>query len=94
LARLSAPGSGCCALMGASASDLTRLVSLPWGQRLASRSAWLWVGDGIGQQFAIRVSNPALELRLDLGEGGGWVVRRGRARAAKLVCLPDGAEWE
>ncbi len=88
---LSGGGANGCAttLLGASSSDLPRLVAVPWGQRLLLRSRWAWIGEGIGAQYSVRISNSLAELKVPLEEGDGWVVWKGRARVARFPVSLD-----
>lgn len=82
-------GSRATTLLGAAASDLAKLVAVPWGQRLLLRGRWAWIGEGIGTQYSVRISNSLAELKTPLEEGDGWVVWKGRARMARFPVSPD-----
>lgn len=76
-------------VIGVASSELSRLHNEPWGQRMLSKGQCLWVGDGLGSQYTIKVTTPASTLRQDVGEGSGFLIEKGKAGLTKMLYRDD-----
>lgn len=72
-------------ILGVSSANLNRIQSEAWGQKLLAQKVAIWVGDGLSNQYTIKVTTPLSELKKDVGEGSGYLIDKGKALLTKLV---------
>jgi DNA segregation ATPase FtsK/SpoIIIE, S-DNA-T family len=56
-----------------------------WFKAKVSLSDGIWIGNGIADQYALKISNINNELYQDIGESLGYKVSKGKARLIKLI---------
>ena len=56
-----------------------------WYKPNADLSDAIWIGNGIGNQFTIKVTTAARILRAELPPGFGYIVKKGKANVVKLI---------
>ena len=57
----------------------------PWYKGNADLSEGVWLGNGIGNQFTLKVTTNSRLLRAELEPGFGYCIRKGRASLIKLM---------
>lgn len=57
----------------------------PWYKPNADLSDAIWLGNGLGNQFTIKVTTSSKLLREELPEGYGYIVKKGKASVVKLI---------
>ena len=56
-----------------------------WYKGNADMSEGIWIGNGIGNQFTIKVTTNSRLLRAEVEPGFGYVIRKGKAELMKLM---------
>ncbi len=56
-----------------------------WYKPNADLSDAIWIGNGISNQFTIKVTTPSRILRVELPPGFGYIVKKGKANVVKLL---------
>ena len=56
-----------------------------WYKNSANMSSAVWIGNGISNQFTIKVTTNARLLRTELHPGFGYNIRKGRATVTKFI---------
>ncbi len=57
----------------------------PWYKTNADLSEGIWLGNGIGNQFTLKVTTNSRVLREEIQPGFGYVIRKGKAVLIKLI---------
>ena len=57
----------------------------PWYKANIDLSEGIWIGNGIANQFTLKVTTNARILRADVPPGFGYVIRKGKAVLIKLI---------
>lgn len=82
-------GCGYSFIIGINSNNLNRLQNEIWGQKLLSQKTALWIGDGLSNQYVLRVTTPLSELKKDVGEGTGYLIEKGKASLVKLLMADE-----
>ena len=56
-----------------------------WYKNNANLSDAIWIGNGLGNQFTIKVTTSSRLLREELPPGFGYIIRKGKANVVKLI---------
>ena len=56
-----------------------------WYKNAVDDSQGIWIGNGISDQYAIKLMSTPRELREEIPEGFGYVVKNGKAALVKLI---------
>ena len=56
-----------------------------WYKESVDDSQGIWLGNGISDQFTLKLLSTPRELREEIPEGFGYVVKNGKATLVKLV---------
>ena len=65
--------------------DLKSISYDPWYKSKVDVSNCIWLGNGITDQFTIKVMNNSRELREQLKPGFGYIINKGMAQVVKLI---------
>ena len=57
----------------------------PWYKGNVDLSEGVWLGNGIGNQFTLKVTTNSRLLRAEVEPGFGYCIRKGRASLIKLM---------
>ena len=57
----------------------------PWYKSSIDLSEGIWIGNGIGNQFTLKVTTNARVLRAEVEPGFGYVIKKGKASLIKLM---------
>ena len=57
----------------------------PWYKGNADLSEGVWIGNGIGNQFTLKVTTNARVLRAEVAPGFGYILRKGKASLIKFM---------
>lgn len=57
----------------------------PWYKSSVDLSEGIWLGNGIGNQFTLKVTTAARVLRAEVDPGFGYIIRKGKASLIKLM---------
>ena len=57
----------------------------PWYKGNADMSEGVWIGNGIGNQFTLKVTTNSRVLRQEVDPGFGYVIKKGKAELMKLM---------
>ncbi len=57
----------------------------PWFKPNVDLSEGIWMGNGIGNQFTLKVTTNSRVLRAEVAAGFGYVIRKGKAALMKLM---------
>ena len=57
----------------------------PWYKGNADMSEGIWLGNGIANQFTLKVTTNSRVLRAEVDPGFGYVIRKGKAALIKLM---------
>lgn len=68
-----------------SAEKFKSLAYDPWYKESIDDSQGIWLGNGISDQYTIKLLSTPRELREEIPEGFGYVVKNGKATLVKLV---------
>lgn len=68
-----------------SIENLKNLVYEPWYKANVDLAEGIWLGNGISEQFTLRVNNNSRELREEVEPGFGYVIQKGKATLIKLM---------
>ena len=68
-----------------SADGLKSFAYDDWYKNAVDTSEGLWLGNGITDQYAIKLLTTPRELREEIPENFGYVVHKGKASLVKLV---------
>ena len=72
-------------LLCGTGKDTAALAGEKWYARHVTGGDGIWAGDGIGEQYALKVGKLAPRMYAPVEAGFGYVVRRGRPRLVKLL---------
>lgn len=61
----------------------------PWFKRNISGTEGLWIGDGIAEQYMLKLNKISSELYDDIGDEYGYVVDKGRPKLVKLLTCEE-----
>ena len=75
-----------------SVKGLSGCAGSAWYRRQVSGTDGVWVGDGISDQYALKVGKVSSSLYADLPPHFGYVVRRGRPVLCKLLQPQEGED--
>ena len=78
----------------ASSSDIRSAVDTDFGSHYLARTPMLWVGEGLGTQYGLNIEGMSSQLKNKYGEGGGFMVAKGRFEPMKFASTPDDERWE
>ena len=76
------------------ARGLSALSALGWYKRLVTGSDGIWAGDGISDQYALKLGKISSDLYTEIPAGFGYAVRRGRPTLVKLLTRRGAPESE
>lgn len=65
----------------------------PWYKRHVSGSDGIWIGDGIADQYSLKLNKMSSEYYDDIGSDYGYVVERGKAVLTKLLSSTPEEEY-
>ena len=57
----------------------------PWYKNSVDLSEGIWLGNGIGNQFTLKVTTASRVLRAEVDPGFGYIIRKGKASLIKLM---------
>ena len=57
----------------------------PWYKNSIDLSEGIWLGNGIGNQFTLKVTTASRVLRAEVDPGFGYIIRKGKASLIKLM---------
>ena len=57
----------------------------PWYRANTDLSQGIWLGNGIGNQFTLKVTTNSRVLRAEVAPGFGYIIRKGKASLIKLM---------
>ena len=57
----------------------------PWFKGSVDLSEGIWIGNGIGNQFTLKVTTNARILRTEVAPGFGYIINKGKAVLIKLM---------
>ena len=57
----------------------------PWYKGNSDLSEGIWIGNGIGNQFTLKVTTNSRLLRAEVAPGFGYCVKKGKASLIKLM---------
>ncbi len=57
----------------------------PWYKGNADMAEGVWIGNGIGNQFTLKVTTNARALRAEVAPGFGYTIKKGKAEMTKLM---------
>lgn len=57
----------------------------PWYKTHCSVTNAVWIGNGLGEQYAMKVSATPSQLRKDVEDGFGYVIEKGKCTMAKIM---------
>ena len=57
----------------------------PWYKGNVNLAEGVWIGNGIGNQFTLRVTTNSRILRTEVAPGFGYIIRKGKAELIKLM---------
>ena len=57
----------------------------PWYKGNSDLAEGIWLGNGIGNQFTLKVTTNARVLRAEVPPGFGYVIHKGKAALMKLM---------
>lgn len=66
-------------------NDVKNIMYDQWFKNTVSLTEGIWIGNGIGNQFTIKISNNSRELREELTEEFGYVIKKGKGTLVKLI---------
>ena len=58
----------------------------PWYKSNIDLAEGIWIGNGIANQFTLKVTTNARVLRAEVEPGFGYVIKKGKAALIKLIC--------
>lgn len=64
---------------------LNQLVTDPWFKSNADLSEGVWIGNGIANQFTLKVTTNARVLRTEIEPNFGYVIKKGKATLIKFL---------
>lgn len=79
-------------LICGTAKSVSTLTLQPWYKRHVSGSDGIWAGDGISDQYVLKLGKISSDLYGELPTGFGYAVRRGRPVLIKLLTCRNGEE--
>ena len=56
-----------------------------WFKNNASLSEGIWLGNGLANQFTLKVTTSTRVLRAEVEAGFGYIIKKGKAELIKLV---------
>ena len=66
--------------------DVIKAINFePWYKGNTDMSEGIWVGNGIGNQFTLKVTTNSRVLRQEVDPGFGYIIRKGKAELMKLM---------
>ena len=66
--------------------DAIKTISFePWYKGSTDLSEGIWLGNGIGNQFTLKVTTNSRVLRAEVEPGFGYVIKKGKAVLTKLM---------
>ena len=66
--------------------DIIKSINFePWYKGNADLSEGIWLGNGIGNQFTLKVTTNSRVLRVEVEPGFGYCIKKGRASLIKLM---------
>jgi S-DNA-T family DNA segregation ATPase FtsK/SpoIIIE len=63
-----------------------------WFKKHCVQGNGIWIGDGITDQYVIKVANVTKQMRADVESGFGYVVRNGNAVLCKVITAKEAAD--
>ena len=57
----------------------------PWYKSNVDLSEGIWLGNGLGDQFTLKVTTNSRILREEIEPGFGYIIRKGKATLIKLM---------
>ena len=66
-------------------NDIKNLVYEEWFKNTTSLSEGIWIGNGITNQFTIKISNNERELREELTNEFGYNIKKGKGTLIKFI---------
>ena len=65
-----------------------------WYKAIVKNNQGIWIGNGISEQYTLKISKITRELQLDLENGFGYVVKRGVPILTKFLTTDEGYKGE
>ena len=66
--------------------DVIKSISFePWYRGNSDLSEGIWIGNGISNQFTLKVTTSSRILRAEVDQGFGYIIRKGKAALIKLI---------
>ncbi len=66
-------------------SELQKLSMQPWFRNHCGKGNGIWVGDGVTNQYQLKISSVSSELNREIGGDFGIVINNGKYKICKLV---------
>lgn len=70
------------------ASDLQKVAMNTWYRNHCDKGDGIWVGDGVNNQYQLKISKMSAELNREIGGDFGYVIKNGKYMLCKLI-QPD-----
>ncbi|MFD0671945.1 type VII secretion protein EssC [Cohnella sp. GCM10027633] len=72
-------------ILAEAVSALSSISYEPWFKKHVSIADGIWIGDGISDQYQIKLSNSSSELHKEIGDEFGYRIVKGKATLMKLL---------
>ena len=66
-------------------NSIKSIMYEPWYKPYTDLSEGIWLGNGIGDQFTLKVTTNSRILRMEVEPGFGYIIRKGKASLIKLM---------
>ena len=64
---------------------LKNIIYEPWYKSNVDLAEGIWLGNGLSEQFTLRVNNNSRDLRNEVEPGFGFIIKKGKATLIKLM---------
>lgn len=81
-------------ILSDNAEKLNGMAFEPWFQKQVSLSDAIWVGNGITEQYVLKVSKLTNDLYLEIPEDFGYILTKGKVKLVKLLTSSSEKEAE
>ncbi len=70
-------------------ADIKKLEFDSWYKDTINATRGIWLGNGIDNQFSLKLTRVTRELREDIPEGFGYIIEKGKPYLAKLINIKE-----
>ena len=74
------------------AKGIGTMTTDPWYRKFVSGSDGIWAGDGVSDQYVLKIGKISSDLYAELEPGFGYAIRHGRPTLMKLLTCRHGEE--